>query len=403
MTLLTNKRVLLGVSGGIAAYKSADLVRRLREMGAEVRVVMTADAQAFITPLSLQALSGNEVHTKLLDSEAEAGMGHIELARWSDAIIIAPATANTISRLAQGEGSDLLSTLCLARKSPLLLAPAMNQAMWANQATEENVCILRRRGVHIVGPGSGSQACGDIGEGRMLDPLKIAESVARIFSTGLLAGKKVLITAGPTREAIDPVRYISNCSSGKMGYALAQAALEAGAEVILVSGPVHIPPPERARTMTVGSAREMHRAVMDHLGQLDLFVGVAAVADYRPLEVSSGKIKKSGRTDKTLSIELVENPDIIAEVAEHPEIFCVGFAAETSNVESYAREKLIKKNLQMVVANDVSRSHLGFDSDDNAVTVVEKSGNSFFEEASKSQLARDLIQLIAQRLENRKD
>ena len=395
MNLLSNKRILLGVTGGIAAYKSADLVRRLRDQGADVRVVMSQGAQAFITPLTMQAVSGNVVHTELLDTEAEAGMGHIELARWGDAIVIAPATADFIARLANGEGSDLLTTLCLASRATKAVAPAMNQAMWANEATQANIQVLKSRGLHIVGPGEGSQACGDIGLGRMEEPVEIAKAVSEMFETGTLGGKKVLITAGPTREAIDPVRYISNHSSGKMGYALAKAAVEAGAQTILVSGPVALEPPERAEVIQVESALEMHAAVMANMSQADIFIGTAAVADYRPAKTETGKIKKSG---EPLSLSLVENPDIIADVAKNGRAFCVGFAAETSNIEEYARKKLNDKQLDMIAANDVSRTDIGFNSEYNALSVIDRFGVKQFEEASKTQLARDLIQLIVEKL-----
>lgn len=403
MASLTNKRILLGVTGGIAAYKSADLVRRLRDAGAEVRVVMTAAAQEFITPLTMQALSGNPVHTDLLDSDAEAAMGHIELARWGDALVVAPTTADFLARLSHGEGSDLLSTLCLASKAPILLAPAMNQAMWANDATQANLSLLLSRGFRVVGPASGSQACGDVGLGRMSEVSEICDAVCNLFENGVLAGKKLVITAGPTREAIDPVRYISNHSSGKMGYALAQAAVEAGAQTVLISGPVNLPVPERVHFVQVESALDMHAAVMTHLEQTAVFIASAAVADYRPAQVESGKIKKSA---KGLKLDFVENPDIVADVARHEDIYVVGFAAETDNLLEHASEKLRRKKLAMIVANDVSRKEIGFNSDNNAVTVVhgDKGSNTGelkvleIAETSKTQLARDLIQLISRNL-----
>jgi len=394
MNLLTNKRILLGITGGIAAYKSADLARRLIELGAEVQVVMTDAAREFITPLTMQAVSGNPVHTHLLDEDAESGMGHIQLARWGDAIVIAPATADFIARFASGEASDLLTTLCLASKAEILLAPAMNQAMWSNKATQANAQRLRDRGIKLVGPGTGSQACGDIGPGRMTEARDIAESVAGLFESEALAGKTVMVTAGPTREAIDPVRYISNHSSGKMGYALAEAAVAAGAKTILVSGPTAIKFPERAEIIEVESALEMHEAVMSRLSQVDIFIGAAAVADYRPARVEKGKIKKS---EGALSLSFVENPDIIAHVAKESKVYTVGFAAETSNIVNYARKKLLVKNLDMVIANDVASEGIGFNSDNNAVVVIERERQSDFEETSKAQLARDLIQLIIDR------
>lgn len=405
MTTLTNKRILLGVTGGIAAYKSAELVRRLKEVGADVRVVMTPAAREFITPLTLQALSGNPVHTDLLDPAAEAAMGHIELARWGDALVIAPATADFLARLAGGEASDLLSAVCLASNAQVLVAPAMNQAMWGNASTQENLERLRRRGIKIVGPASGSQACGDIGLGRMSEPGEICTAVTNLFETGALAGKKLVITAGPTREAIDPVRYISNHSSGKMGYALAQAAIEAGAQVVLISGPVNLSPPERATVIQVESALDMHAAVMENLASTDVFIASAAVADYRPARVESAKIKKSAGE---FSLAFVENPDIVAEVARHKGIYVVGFAAETSNLLEHAQAKLQRKQLDMIVANDVSNRRIGFNSDNNAVTIVYRlatAGKSVddlhtidIEETRKAQLAREVIQLISKNL-----
>src|SRR5690606_31596261 len=313
MQSLTNKQILLGVTGGIAAYKSADLVRRLQDLGAWVRVVITRAAQEFITPLTFQALSGNPVHTELLDPEAEAAMGHIQLARWADLVLVAPASADFMARLTQGKGDDLLTTLCLATRAPIALAPAMNQAMWANSATQDNLQRLRQRGVHILGPAAGSQACGEVGLGRMLEPLEIAELSAGLFETGSLAGRKLVITAGPTREALDPVRYLSNHSSGKMGYALAQAAAEAGARVVLISGPTQLQAPPRVTMLAVTSALEMYTAALAQAADCDLFIGAAAVADYRPAQRSEQKIKKAASDNITL--ELVKNPDIIAAVA----------------------------------------------------------------------------------------
>ena len=333
MPSLANKRVLLGVTGGIAAYKSAEIIRRLQDLGSSVRVVMTPAATDFITPLTLQALSGNPVHTELLDTAAEAAMGHIELARWADVILIAPASADFMAKLVNGEGSDLLSTLCLASRSPLAIAPAMNQGMWRNASTQHNVERLRGRGTHIFGPAEGSQACGETGPGRMIEPDDIAELTADLFETGSLAGKKVVITAGPTREAIDPVRYISNHSSGKMGYALAEAAAEAGAKTVLISGPVNLPPPDRVKTIAITSAKEMYDAALAEADGCQLFIASAAVADYRPVQVSEQKIKKSA---DSMTIKLVKNPDIVAAVAalqQRP--FTVGFAAETPTTEDW--------------------------------------------------------------------
>jgi len=398
MLSLANKRILLGVTGGIAAYKSAEIIRRLQDAGATVQVVMTRAATEFITPLTLQALSGNPVHLELLDTEAEAAMGHIQLSRWADAILIAPASADFIAKLATGQGDDLLSTLCLACRSPLAIAPAMNQGMWRNSATQANLERLRGRGVHIFGPTEGSQACGDIGPGRMSEPEDLAELTADLFETGSLAGKKVVITAGPTREAIDPVRYISNHSSGKMGYALAEAAAEAGAETVLISGPVNLTAPERVRIIPITSAQEMYQAALEEADGCQLFIASAAVADYRPVQIAEQKIKKDA---EHLTIELVKNPDIVSAVAALPKRpFTVGFAAETANLENYARGKLERKNLDLVIANDVSDRTIGFNSDDNEVLVVELKGSETIPKINKSILARQLIAKIAEMISN---
>jgi phosphopantothenoylcysteine decarboxylase/phosphopantothenate--cysteine ligase len=395
MSELSNKRILLGVSGGIAAYKSAELVRRLREAGAEVRVVMTAGATRFITPLTLQALSGQPVRTDLFDAEAEAAMGHIELARWADAVLIAPASANTLARLAQGLADDLLSTLCLATRAPLLVAPAMNQAMWENAATQANRATLRARGVRVCGPASGSQACGETGPGRMLEPPELVADVAQIFATGALAGLRVLITAGPTREAIDPVRFISNRSSGKMGYAVAAAAAEAGARVALVSGPVALPAPERVECLQVETAAEMHAAVMRRVTECDIFIAAAAVADYRPQTAAEHKLKKKAAA---LHIDLERTADILAAVsALHPAPFTVGFAAETERLAEHARAKRMAKSLDMIAANWVNVPGQGFEADVNALSLFWEGGECELPRASKQQLARALIEQIAAR------
>jgi phosphopantothenoylcysteine decarboxylase/phosphopantothenate--cysteine ligase len=391
MRSLQNKRILLGISGGIAAYKSAELCRLLTKAGAEVRVVMTRGAQEFITPMTMQALSGHRVHTELLDAEAEAAMGHIELARWADLILVAPASANFIARLAHGEANDLLTTVCLARRGPLALAPAMNQAMWQDAATQYNLSLLRERKVLLFGPDSGVQACGDVGPGRMLEPQAIAELAASQFASGSLAGVKVTITAGPTREAIDPVRYLSNHSSGKMGYALAQAAVDAGAAVTLISGPVSLPVPDRVQLVKVESAQQMLEACLAQPGEV--FIAVAAVADYRPAQVASSKIKKQA---DTLSLELVRNPDILATIAQlKPKPFCVGFAAETDKLTEYAVGKLRDKQLDMICANEATST---FGQDASSITVYwEKGGHlkeAAFEHAGKMLLARELITLI---------
>lgn len=395
---LTNKHILLGVTGGIAAYKAADLTRRLQDQGADVRVVMTQAATEFITPLTMQALSTHPVHTDILDTETESVMGHIELARWADLVLVAPASANFIARLVAGQGDDLLTTLCLATECPIAVAPAMNQAMWGNINTQNNMIKLRETDVHVFGPASGSQACGEVGEGRLLDVPDIVDATIKLFPSATLSGKHVMITAGPTREAIDPVRYISNHSSGKQGYALAEAAIEAGARVTLVSGPTQLPPVPRAQMVYVNSAQEMHEAVHKRLNDCDIFIGVAAVADYRPRTPSEQKLKKTVGND-VLTIELVENPDIVAAVARHnPRPFTVGFAAETQNLVEYARRKLEAKQLDLIVANDVSDQSIGFNSDDNATTLLWSDGELGLPMMSKSTLSRKIIGLIAERI-----
>ena len=398
MQQLNNKRILLGITGGIAAYKSAELVRHFKKAGADVRVVMTKGAMEFITPLTLQALSGNPVHHALLDPEAEAGMGHIELAKWADLLVVAPASANFIARLSQGLGDDLLTTICLASEAPMALAPAMNQAMWKDGTTQQNIQRLidvKGKSLHIFGPDAGEQACGDVGPGRMLDPQIVAASCAELFETGLLAGVNLVVTAGPTREAIDPVRYISNHSSGKMGYAIAEAARDAGARVTLISGPVNLKTPERINTLKIDSARDMLEAALQHIDECQIFIAAAAVADYRPLNVANQKIKKSG---DSIEMTMIKNPDVVATVAQHPQRpFTVGFAAETQAVEEYARGKLENKNLDMIVANDVSRDDIGFNSDTNAATVLWREGQQSFDSMSKHTMARQLIELIAHR------
>jgi len=402
MSSLSNKRILLGVTGGIAAYKSADLVRRLQDAGASVQVVMTAAAQEFITPLTMQALSGNPVHTTLLDPAAEAGMGHIQLARWADLILIAPASADFIARLVQGQGDDLLTTLCLATLAPIAIAPAMNQGMWRNASTQANVGVLKERKVHIFGPAAGEQACGDIGPGRMLEALELVDAVAGLFVRGHLAGKKIVITAGPTREAIDPVRYISNHSSGKMGYALAQAAVEAGAQTVLISGPTQLIAPERVTFIAVTTADDMLAASLQEAQGCDVFIAAAAVADYRPANISVHKIKKTADVE-TMLLELVKNPDIVATIAAlEQKPFTVGFAAESENLIAYAQQKLARKNLDLIIANNIAEAGIGFNSDDNAVIVIEKAQQQELTQRSKQQLARDLITIIAQKITDKK-
>jgi phosphopantothenoylcysteine decarboxylase/phosphopantothenate--cysteine ligase len=374
-------------------------VRRLRDAGAEVQVVMTAAAQQFITPLTMQALSGNPVHTELLNADAEAGMGHIELARWADLVLIAPASADVMARLAQGTANDLLTTLWLATRAKRAVAPAMNQQMWAAQVTQENVATLQAHGVTVFQPASGLQACGDVGAGRMLEAVELAQHCANLFQTGILTGKRVVITAGPTREALDPVRYISNHSSGKMGFSLAEACVEAGAHVTLISGPVHISTPDRVEQVKVISALEMLAASQEAVALgCDIFIATAAVADYRPANIAEQKIKKVG---DVISIELVKNPDIVATIAQLPnKPFMLGFAAETERVEDYARAKLHAKKLDMIACNDVSRADIGFQSDDNAMTVFWQNGVSHLEKASKAYIARTLVALCAKQLIN---
>ncbi len=395
---LTGKRILIGLSGGIAAYKCAELVRRLKERHAEVRVVMTASAKSFITPLTLQAVSGEPVSDALLDPAAEAGMGHIELAKWADLILIAPASANTLARLAAGLADDLLTTLCLATPAPVAVAPAMNQQMYRHPATQDNLATLARRHTLVWGPAQGAQACGDIGPGRMLEPMELVALIEQHFAPKAqpLAGIKLMLTAGPTREALDPVRFISNHSSGKMGFALAQAAAELGAEVTLVSGPVSLATPAGVWRLDVESAAQMHSVVMEHIAAQQVFIACAAVADYAPKTMASHKIKKTAAD--TMVIELTKNPDIVASVAALPnKPFTVGFAAETRDVEKYARDKLSRKGLDMIAANNVAKAGQGFNADDNALTVFWPEGQTDLPLASKTELARHLLTLIAEK------
>lgn len=395
MQRLFQKRIIIGIGGGIAAYKSAELVRRLRDLGAEVHVVMTRGAQEFITPLTLQALSGNPVHVDLLDPNAEAAMGHIELARWADLVLIAPCTADLMARLEQGSANDLLTTLVLATDAPVALAPAMNQAMWADQATQTNAESLRQRGYILLGPAAGAQACGDIGYGRMLEAESLAHSAADLFVHQALTGKHVLITAGPTREDIDPVRYITNHSSGKMGFSLAEAAVEAGARVTLVSGPVHLPTPDRVERVDVVSARQM-LAACEAAMPCDLLIAAAAVADYRPESSAEHKLKKDPNSTDGMTLTMIRNPDILATLAQRADRpFSVGFAAETQDLLENAVSKLNSKNLDLIVANDVANSAIGFNSDDNALTVIDrKQQQTVFPQTSKSKIARQLLNFI---------
>ncbi|QUM74910.1 bifunctional phosphopantothenoylcysteine decarboxylase/phosphopantothenate--cysteine ligase CoaBC [Moritella sp. 24] len=398
MTAIANKRILLGITGGIAAYKCAELTRRLTEQGAEVRVVMTQSAQEFITPLTMQAVSGFHVAHSLLDPAAEAGMGHIELAKWADLVLIAPATANFIAKFTAGIADDLLSTLCLATPSPIAIAPAMNQVMYQAQATQANLATLKQRDITLWGPAAGVQACGDVGLGRMVNPDELVAAVVDYFSEKtqpqLLAGKNIMITAGPTREAIDPVRYISNHSSGKMGYALAQAARSLGANVTVVSGPVALSAPEQCHLVKVVSALDMHDAVMSDINKQDIFIACAAVADYRPETIAEQKIKKTNSDE--MVVHMIKNPDIVASVAAlENSPFTVGFAAETQDVEHYARDKMQRKNLAMIAANDVAQSGQGFNAEDNALTVFWPQGTAQIALASKQDVATQLLQLIA--------
>ncbi|PFG45518.1 phosphopantothenoylcysteine decarboxylase/phosphopantothenate--cysteine ligase [Vibrio sp. ES.051] len=393
MQTLAGKKILLGISGGIAAYKCAELTRRLIERGAQVQVVMTKAAQEFITPLTMQAVSGRPVSNSLLDPAAEASMGHIELAKWADLVLIAPATADLIARMSAGMGNDLLTTLVLATESPVAVSPAMNQQMYRNVTTQENIATLLRRGMHIWGPAAGEQACGDIGPGRMLEPMQLVRQCERFFQPKVLEGKSVLITAGPTREALDPVRYITNHSSGKMGYALASAAVQMGAKVTLVSGPVSLSTPDGVERINVSSAQEMHDAVMAKATNHDAFISCAAVADYRPETIASEKLKKTADNDQMV-INMVKNPDIVASVATMPaqRPFTVGFAAETNDVETYARGKLVKKKLDMICANDVSIKGQGFNSNDNALTLFWPEGELALALESKEALSFKILE-----------
>ena len=400
MQTLAGKKILLGISGGIAAYKCADLTRRLIERGAQVQVVMTHAAKEFITPLTMQAVSGRPVSDSLLDPAAEASMGHIELAKWADLVLLAPATADLMARMAAGMGNDLLTTLILATDAPVAVSPAMNQQMYRNIATQENIATLARRGMTIWGPAAGEQACGDIGPGRMLEPMQLVNHCEAFFQadslqTSPLQGKSILITAGPTREAIDPVRYITNHSSGKMGYAIAQAAAKLGADVTLISGPVNLATPQQVQRIDVESASDMYQTVMQHAQSHDVFISCAAVADYRPQIVADQKIKKTDDSEQ-MTLTMVKNPDIVASVAAMTEHrpFTVGFAAETQDVEKYARNKLINKNLDMICANDVSVAGQGFNSNDNALTVYWQGGEQALPLSSKAELARALMLLI---------
>ena len=402
MSALNNKRILIGISGGIAAYKTAELARALIKQGADVRVCMTKAAVEFITPLTLQALTGNPVHTDLLDTEAEAGMGHIELARWADLIMIAPASADVIARLAHGHANDLLSTICLATDTPIHIAPAMNRLMWSNAATQDNCKTLSQRGFTLHGPAEGEQACGETGAGRMLEPQQLADIIVAECQQDNadlpLHGKTVLITAGPTREAIDPVRYITNRSSGKMGYAIAMAAQQLGAEVQLVSGPVALEAPNKVTRSWVESASQMHDKTMHLAKNADIFIATAAVADYSPAKVSEQKIKKKKeKAAEELTLKLHTNKDILSDVSHaYPDLFTVGFAAETENLISNAQSKLERKKLDMIVANQVGENK-AFDKDTNQIEIIWDNGHISLPEQTKTILAKALMQIITER------
>jgi phosphopantothenoylcysteine decarboxylase/phosphopantothenate--cysteine ligase len=402
VSALLGQKILLGVSGGIAAYKACDLVRRLRDAGAEVRVVMTAGARQFVTPMTFQALSGHPVRAELWDPAAEAAMGHIELARWADQVLIAPASANSLARLAHGLADDLLSTVCLATSAPLAVAPAMNQQMWAHPATEANLATLVARGVRVLGPASGSQACGELGAGRLLEPHEIVAALVAGRAPGPLAGRRVVVSAGPTFEDLDPVRFLGNRSSGRMGFALAQAAAAAGAAVTLVAGPVHLPTPAGVQRIDVRSAQQMFAAVLPAVDGADAYIGAAAVADFRAAAVADAKIKKSSESPVP-RLDLVQTPDILAAVAALPRRpFVVGFAAETGDVEAHARAKLERKRLDLICANRVGVAGAGFEADDNALLLLGPGGFRLdLGHAPKAQLAQRVVELVAERLATR--
>jgi len=394
MNTLMNKRIILGVSGSIAAYKSPDIVRRLQDLGAEVRVIITAGGREFVSERSLQTVSKNKVHDNLWDSEAELSMGHIELAKWADVVIIAPASANTIAKLCHGKADDLLSTVILATSASIMVAPSMNQQMYASLAMKDNLTLLQKRGVRIIDPGFGEQACGDVGEGRLAEPSEIALQASELFQNNALAGKKVLITVGGTVEAIDPVRFLSNHSSGKMGMALAYATIQAGAETTLVIGSISVDVEKRAKTIFVTSANEMHEAVMANIHDQDLFISCAAVADYRPTKVSPNKIKK---TSNQKTIELVANKDILSDVCQlKNKPICIGFAAETENYINNANQKLKNKNCDAIILNDVSCSEIGLKSDDNEVYFITRDGSDKISKNSKQIIAEKIVKKITE-------
>ncbi|MFL2717687.1 MAG: bifunctional phosphopantothenoylcysteine decarboxylase/phosphopantothenate--cysteine ligase CoaBC [Gammaproteobacteria bacterium] len=394
MLSFSKKNILLGVTGGIAAYKAAEIIRLFKKLGADVRVVMTESAKEFITPLTLQAISGNEIHDSLLNTEAEAAMGHIELAKWADIILIAPCTAETISKITHGRADDLMGALILASKADIFIAPAMNMNMWLDDSTQQNYKTLSSRGISFIGPAEGEQACGDIGPGRMVEPENIIELIRSSYKTGPLSGKTITITAGPTREQIDPVRFISNNSSGKMGYSLADAAIEAGASVNLVSGPVSLEADKSINLYKINSASEMMNVVMECMDSSDIFIGCAAVSDYKPADYSENKIKKDQMPH--LEIELKKNKDILKNVATNfSSSYVVGFAAETSDINNNAMQKLKSKNLDMIISNDVSDKSIGFNVDDNEVTVITCDEKIFIKKDKKIRIAREILKIIA--------
>ena len=395
MKQLANKHILLCVTGGIAAYKAAEIIRLFKTSGANVRVLMTEAAQEFITPLTMQALSSNQVHTDLLDTDAEAAMGHIELAKWSDIILIAPCSANSIARLASGKGDDLMTAVCLAAECKIYIAPAMNQAMWSDSRTQENYKKLIKNSFISIGPDSGEQACGDEGFGRMSEPQKIVNEIASCFSTGLLAGKKILITAGPTREKIDPVRYISNRSSGKMGFSIAEAARDEGGLVSIISGPVSLETPDEIKRIDVESADEMFNEVYKVINDFDLFISTAAVSDFKPEKYKNQKIKKGKKIDN-VNMELTKNKDILKSISKNKgDLKVIGFAAETQNIIENAKKKLSEKNLDLIIANDVSDTTIGFDSDENEVYLITDNIEKKIDKVSKKKLSRNIVKFIA--------
>ena len=400
MSNLTNKNILLCVTGGIAAYKAAELVRLLKTSNAFVKVLMTKSAQEFITPLTMQALSGEKVHTDLLSTEAEAAMGHIELAKWCDLIVIAPCSANSLSKIAEGRGDDLLSAVCLATESKIFIAPAMNQAMWKDKRTQKNLSKSIKAGLNVIGPASGEQACGDVGDGRMTEPADIVSEVEKTLEKGLLTGKKVIITAGPTQEMIDPVRYISNKSSGKMGFSLAEEVKNQGALVTLISGPVNLKTPEKVKRHDVLSADEMKLKVEELIEDCDIFISAAAVSDFKPKEIYKNKIKKKAN-EKHLNLKMDKNSDILKVISEkNLNLKTVGFAAETENLLSNAKKKLSQKKLDLIVANDVSNKDIGFDSDENEVTLITKKEQKKIKKASKKIVSKKIVEFIASKVVN---